>query len=416
MTVGRFARTGLAGHLKREIVRVVLTTTLATTLAATFAIVPWLGVPAVQAATFTVTPPLTSSSKTAPPQAQTIRMTGAFEAGDAKKLRDILERLPAANLAKADAPLTIVELSSLGGSLSEGLEVGAVLRKFKVIAVVRKRDVCLSACALAFLGGNAHHEPLALAKECNIEPGGKVGFHNFWLNRTGLRASTSEDPVASRLEGFNDARGGAALLIKYAGEMGLAPNFIANMMGRPIEDFQYIESVEQFLALHVCLLSLERPAISPSAQAGNVCKNSIGSFDPAAPLEQRLIPAPQAKQYLLERVQQNMQAVKTKGRLADQLASYAVMRVQQEIDRLYDDLRAAGVALPDIVGPTFEIGRMRNGVFEIACYVSLSLEDPDNFDVVVQGAKGLSQPLKTPPDNSRRLFLYDPRDVINARI
>lgn len=403
MTVGRFARTGKDGHPKRALVHVALV------------LLPWLCAPDIQAATFTVTPPITGSSKTGPPQAQTIRMTGAFEAGDGQKLRDLLERLPAANPAKADAPLPIVELSSLGGSLTEGVEVGAVLRKYKAIAVVRKRDVCLSACALAFLGGNAHHEPVALARECNIEPGGKVGFHNFWLNRTGLRASTSEDPVASRLEGFNDARGGAALLIKYAGEMGLAPNFIANMMGRPIEDFQYIESVEQFLALHVCLLGLERPAVSPSAQAGNICKNSIGSFDPASPLEPRAIPATQAKQFMLERVQQNMLAVKTKGRLADQLASYAVMRVQEEIDRLYEDLRAAGVALPDIVGPTFEIGRMRAGVFEIVCYVSLSTENPDTFDVVVQGAKGLSQPLKTPRENSRRLFLYDPRDVINAR-
>ena len=47
---------------------------------------------------------------------------------------------------------------------------------------------------------------------------------------------------------------------------------------------------------------------------------------------------------------------------------------------------------------------------------STSVDALDTFDVVVQGAKGLSQPLKTPPENSRRLFLYDPRDVINARL
>jgi hypothetical protein len=31
------------------------------------------------------------------------------------------------------------------------------------------------------------------------------------------------------------------------------------------------------------------------------------------------------------------------------------MRSKDEVDRLYDDLRAAGVALPELVGPTFEV-------------------------------------------------------------
>ena len=400
---GRIGRTDQSPTLGRSIVLLAVAT------------LAWLCPSALPAATITVSPPIAAAGKPLPQTAYTVRLTGPFEAGDAAKLRETLERLPPSDPEKADAPLVKVELSSLGGNLTEGLEIGALLRKHKVIAVVRKRDVCLSACALAFLGGNAHHEPVALAKECNIEIGGKVGFHNFWLNRTGLRGSTAADPVASRLEGFNDARGGAALLIKYAGDMGLPPNFIASMMGRPVEDFQYIETVEQFLALHVCLLDLERPAITPAEQAGNVCQHSTGAFDETAPIEARAIAAPQARRYLLERVQQNMAAVKTRGRLADQLASYAVMRVQQEIDRLYEDLRAAGVALPDIVGPTFEVGRMRNGSFAVACYVSLSLEDPDNFDVVVQGPKGLSQPLKVPPANARRLFLFDPREVINPR-
>jgi len=224
---------------------------------------------------------------------------------------------------------------------------------------------------------------------------------------------TSEDPVASRIQGFADARGGIAMLAKYAGEMGLPPNFVPGIIGRPVEDFQYLETVGQFLSFHVCPIGLERPPISLEAQAKNICINSIGEPDPAVPLQTAAIPEPQAKLYLLQRLQESMQSSKAKGRLAAQLASGAVMRVQQEIDRLYDDLRVAGVALPEIVGPTFEMGRSRSGGYEPVCYVSLSPDDPDKFDVSIQGPRGLSDPSRTPPDNARRLFLFERNAVIN---
>ena len=92
------------------------------------------------------------------------------------------------------------------------------------------------------------------------------------------------------------------------------------------------------------------------AQARNVCINSMGSPEQPAAIEVRPIPQEQARLYLLERLQASMQSSRSKarGRLAAAHLG-AVMRVQAEIDRLYDDLRAAGVALPDIVGPIFEV-------------------------------------------------------------
>jgi hypothetical protein len=204
------------------------------------------------------------------------------------------------------------------------------------------------------------------------------------------------------------------MLIKYASDLGLPPNFVASMMGRPVEEFQYIETVGQFLSFRVCPIGLDRPKIAVDLQARNVCINSTVSSDTAS-LVTTAIPQAQAKLYMLQRVLENMQSSKAKGRLAAQLTNGAVMRVKEEIDRLYDDLRAAGVALPDIVGPTFEIGKKTAGAYEVSCYVSLSPDDPDNYDVVVQSTRGLAEPPKQPPQNSRRLFLFDRNDVINPR-
>jgi hypothetical protein len=288
-----------------------------------------------------------------------------------------------------------------------------LMRKSGVMAVVRQRDLCMSSCALAFLGGNVHTPSPVYPAECNLEIGGTVAFHNFFLNGNGLRESTSVDPVQSRLQGFTDARGGTAMLAKYAGDLGLPPNFVANLIGRPVESFQYVETVGQFLSFHVCAIGIGRPAIPIEMQARNICKNSTGGSVPADQLVATAIPVPETKLYLLQRVQENMQSSKSKGRLAAQLASGAVMRVKDEIDRLYEDLRAAGVALPDIVGPTFEIGSKESGAYETRCYVSLSSDDPDNYDVAVQGLRGFAEPSRVPPQNARRLFLFDRDDVIN---
>lgn len=342
-------------------------------------------------------------------------MTGMIEPGDGNRLSDILARLKAAAPGKPGEPWGTIELSSMGGNLADGFQIGTLLRKYGVIAVVRRSDLCMSSCALALLGGNAHHVEAAKRQECNLEIGGKVAFHNFFLNRSGLTGSTSKDPVESRLQGFADARGGASMLIKYAGDMGLPPNFVSTLMGRPVDEFQYIETVGQFLSFRVCPIGIERPKITIDAQAINICNNSIGASRPAGEFAATLIRPPREKLYLLQRLQEGMQASKFKGRLLSQLTGDTVTRSQSEIDRLYDDLRSAGVALPEIVGPTFEIGSKVSGGYEISCYVSLSPDDPDKYDVVVQNARGFSEPPRLPPENSRRLFLFDRNEVINPR-
>jgi hypothetical protein len=344
-----------------------------------------------------------------------LRMTGLIFPGDADKMHGMLDHLAAMPEAKGYGPLTTIELSSMGGNLIEGFEIGSLLRKYNVLAVVRKHDLCLSSCALALLGGNSHAVPQAYPTHCNVEIGGKVGFHNFFLNPAGLREETPGDPVAARLRGFADARGGAASLVRYSADMGLPPKFVATLIGRPVDDFQYIETIDQFLSLGVCPVGLPKPTTSLDEQASNVCQHSLANVDDTLVFQARALVAEQTKRYLLEVLQAHMQQSRSRGRLASMLADGAVMRVGTEIDKLYEDLRAANVALPDIVGPTFEISVTGTGQPQIACYVSLSPDNPDIYDVVVVGPKGLSDPPQLPPTNARSLFLFASDTVVNPR-
>src|SRR5579871_2095788 len=84
-----------------------------------------------------------------------IRMTGMIVPGDSEKLRALLEKISASAPAKAGEPLGSMEMSSMGGDLNEGFQIGHLLRKYRVIAIVRQHDLCMSSCAFAFLGGNA---------------------------------------------------------------------------------------------------------------------------------------------------------------------------------------------------------------------------------------------------------------------
>lgn len=381
-------------------------------------VAPILGAGSLRAATIVslaASAPTTLFSRTAAGESPRLRLTGMIEPGDAERLRTLLSKLKEIGPPKPGMPLATLELSSVGGDLSEGVRIGELLRSYRVVAVVRQRDLCLSACALALLGGNTVRTGAAYPFDCNVEVGGKVAFHNFFLDRSHLRRTTSDDPIASRLQGFADGRSGAAMLIKYAADMGLPAAFAVNLMARPVEEFQYVETIGEFLALNLCPIGLERPRLPLSHQAANVCNNSLATPAPLSAVIVGQIELPRARQYMLERVQDGLNAVRARGKLADQFATWSVMRSKDEVEKLYDDLRAAGVALPDIVGPTFEVAVNEAGHVRAACYVSLSTTDPDRYEVVLQGARGLAEAVRKPPANARRLFLYDRQAVANRR-
>ncbi len=357
-------------------------------------------------------------TKPGPGLSTMIRLQGPFRQGDAEAMRQLLARLKGQSKVSPDAPLATVELSSLGGDLNEGLKVGYLFRDYNVATVVRKKDICLSACALAFLGGTAANGAAGPAERVpshRLEIGAKLGFHAFYLNPNSAEAPTADDPVKGRRQGFTEARAATAAVMLYTADLGIDPRFVASMMTKPQDEFVYTNTTGDFLTLKVCPIGLDRPAIDPVEQALNICNHSTGWTDPAKPSQVRAMTARQAKRYMLENIQQNMSSLKVNGALSDQLASYPVMRNERAIDKLYADLRAAGVRLPEIVGPVFEVSGYRSGGGEAQCFVSLSLEDPSKYAVAIRRPTKWSHPNWAAPRDCRALYLHDRTAVINPR-
>lgn len=351
-----------------------------------------------------------------PIQMVKIHIRGPFIQGDSDKLRKILTRLKAKPAAFPEAPLATVELSSSGGDLNEGMRMGYLFREFDVATVVRKGDICLSACALAFLGGTSYRDSSDAAASLSLEIGGRLGFHNFSLTPDSVKQQTPKNPVQGRLQGFEEARAGAATVMRYAADLGIAPHFVALLLTMPPEEFAYVNTTEEFLNLRVCPIGLGRPSISPAEQALNICNHSIDGPDPATPSQIITITQSEAKRHLLDKLQQSMLSFKMKGVLSDQLANESVIRNDQAVDDLYADLLVAGVALPEITGPVFEVGGYQKGTSKMQCFVSLSINSPDRYDVVIGGANGMVRANRSAPKDCRRLFLHSKDAVINPHL
>jgi hypothetical protein len=344
----------------------------------------------------------------------TIRMTGLIEAGDSGRLREILtdaRRTPTAG----GAPHHIVgELSSLGGDVYEGLKIGYLFREFTVATLVRQGDSCLSACALAFLGGTEAILPKAIPDRA-IEIGGEVGFHSFWLNPAGAGERPCDSAAGSMIMGFNIARGGAALLIKYANVMNIDMGFIGRLLGRPPEEWEYIDFAGEFMDLASCPLPLKAPAADPAQIAINICNNVLGVAEGEASPRARPMDALEARRHLLGHIQERVALYGIKGPFAKQLATVLASRDDRMLEQTYADFRSAGMPLPDITGPAYEVTGYRAGAAEVQCHVSFSLKDPDRVEVALVSEAGMTGARRDGPPQCRRLLEFDRTAMLNPQ-
>lgn len=348
--------------------------------------------------------------------AHTLRITGPFQQGDGDKLRTMLAGLKAKTARISGQPLATAELSSSGGDLFEGLKVGYLFREFEVATLVRKGDICLSACAMAFLGGTVSRMPPMPLPSRTIEIGGQVGFHNFTLDATVVQNETKGDTTAGIARGFGLGRAGASALIRYAADLGVDAGFMARLLVSPPDTWIYIDTNELFLTVGACPRGPEPPLGRLEQQAVNICNHASGGAGMAEASQARPVTARDAKRYLLEQVQRNVESANVKGPLVGQLAGVLASRDDRLIDSVYSDLRAAGISLPEQVGRSFIVSGYAFGELQAECHVNLLGGDPNKFDfVLVMTGVGLSRSLALPPPMCPSLFRYDAQQVLNPR-
>jgi hypothetical protein len=339
-----------------------------------------------------------------------IRMTGTIERGDANALRKALERVQASTTIGPDGTLTNVELSSGGGDVFEGVTIGYLFREFAAGTLVRASDVCFSACALAFLGGSALPTAGVPGAWRNIELGGQVGFHNMWLNQLGLQNSARAGTSTAAAAGFDMARAGASRIIRYLTDMGIDGGFAARLLGRPIDQFDYIATAGSFIELQTCLTRPVAVAASVERQAVNICSNAIG---PAARSgSARRTTVHDVRLALLREVERQVVYSTANSRFIDRFRDVLAGGDDEALTSVYENLRAVGLPLPDLSGTAYDVTPMPAGL-KLSCKVNLPDDHRDGYDLVVVGPNGLSAPPHAAPERCRWMARHAPGDTIN---
>jgi hypothetical protein len=280
---------------------------------------------------------------------------------------------------------------------------------------VRAKDLCLSACALAFLGGTGSRSGPAFVPSRSIEIGGQVGFHNVVLNAGSDQLPPAKAGREGLAAGFSVARGGAAALVSYASTMGIDISFVARLLGRSNEEWEYIDAAKTFITLRTCPIGLRPIRESPAVMATNICNNATAGISPASSLQARQLTPREGKRHMLEQVQQNIESFSVKGPLLVQLRAVLAARDDQLVDAVYNDLRSAGIPLLESLGTFFTVSGYLAAEYSLECHVSFSRDNPDRFDVVLHGSEGTFKLFQSPPSACPGVFLYDKDDVLNPR-
>ena len=109
----------------------------------------------------------------------------------------------------------VLELASMGGSVTASLAIGRLARERGMKTVVPRNTYCLSACAFVWVAG----------EERVVKKGGIIGFHRPWHLRDGkvIPGATGRVRV-------------------YFKELGLSEEVIGHLLAPP-ETFYYLDAV-----------------------------------------------------------------------------------------------------------------------------------------------------------------------------
>ena len=124
----------------------------------------------------------------------------------------------------------LLVLNSKGGSVVSALAMGRIIREQGMATMVKPGDICMSACAYLFLGGDERFAP----------KGAALGMHRFRFG--------NDDADKKTLT--NEAQSLSGALIEYFVEMGISPEALAVAMRAAPEDM-YVFSQEEMQSYRI---------------------------------------------------------------------------------------------------------------------------------------------------------------------
>jgi hypothetical protein len=207
-------------------------------------------------------------------------LSGTIVDGDAERIRKILPGDPESGLYVIEAPTLC--LNSPGGSFAEGLKIARYLRETGVRTHVAAFDECLSACAIAFLGGsfNWWEDRLYNSQSRSIHATARLGFHG-----PSLRVDDGSFSRAMVEEAFKVAIRATARIFTRLDELRISNDFALSFIEVTRDSFLEIDRPERVQALGVDVVGLHPlPARLPDERMRDICHRVMPQTNPNAPV------------------------------------------------------------------------------------------------------------------------------------
>lgn len=174
------------------------------------------------------------------PSTHVFAYTGPVEAGDSQRLRKRLtQHLSNTNVFCETEMPAVIYLDSPGGNFSEGIKLAALFRQLGVGTIISPGAECLSACAVAFLGGTRH---LCLDSDTGgyrrLMPGARLGFHAPRLLLPNRNYNNQQVTAA-----YDTAVKQVGQLVSEINKAGIPSSLIVEMLSKGVSEFYFIDTV-----------------------------------------------------------------------------------------------------------------------------------------------------------------------------
>lgn len=202
-----------------------------------------------------------------------LSLTGNITDGDDKQLEKII-----ASHADYAGPILnsrgLLFLDSAGGDFLAGVDLARMIKKHEIATFVLDGTQCLSACAVAFLGGSGLHElrpPYQFYRRM-ISPTARVGFHAPYLKRDTLDQFGKGGDLQG-IEGI--ARYNITALASFFREFNVSPSVLPEIARLDHDQLFFIATVEDLFLFRVNISYLDASQLGEDVRLRSACRKLL---------------------------------------------------------------------------------------------------------------------------------------------
>lgn len=200
-------------------------------------------------------------------------MDGRVESGDLRKIKAVIE---VNDLEVGWDTETKICLNSMGGNLSEALDIADYIYESGIGTVVDQKESCVSACSLIFMMGMHYIGEVSYISR-KMHPTAIIGFHRPELVLgDGLYAKTQVESA------FDTAINSVLHTVEMANRTQLSgttrmiePELLREMLQHTGQDYFYLDTIETVLKFNVEVFGFQyEPQQLNDEEAFNACVNA----------------------------------------------------------------------------------------------------------------------------------------------